>query len=55
MATLSFTQTPIYSGGQLVGIDDPIQKVCRLPTEFEKIIYKDVSSFQRELSKIKDF
>jgi len=37
----AFTPTPIYgSSGELVGIDDPIQKVSRLPTTFEKAIYE---------------
>jgi len=44
----SLTPTPIYgSSGELVGIDDPIQKVSRLPTTFETSLYgkKNIPSF----------
>jgi len=35
----SIVPTPIYRDGKLVGVDDPIQKVSRLPTPSETLIW----------------
>jgi chemotaxis protein histidine kinase CheA len=38
-STFSLGVKPIYTNGKLVGIDDPIQKMCRLPTPAEELMY----------------
>jgi len=34
-----FTPTPVYRGGKLIGVEDPVKRQSRLPTPAEKLVY----------------
>jgi hypothetical protein len=53
-----FTPAPVYSGGQLVGISDPIRQMSRLPTTSERLVYSRQlpdSKQEADLKRIEEF